>query len=235
MTQRWATPSSWYRALIGSAGLSIAVHAVLIGAAVVATGMPDGPRDTPEMNIIARFLAPPDREGGQEGQSEKLRFVALPDAQAVVMGAQTKRIEEIKAEPEKPLSGFDPLDLASRPEIKGMDSVFTEIEVDSAAKRYAWSAAPAYPKEMLDAKRDGYVKAQWIVDEAGFVDTASFRLVDYTSKEFAKAVHDALPFMRFSPARFGNKPVKQLVEQEFTFHIIPADPAPKKPPQFLQP
>src|SRR5690242_19357102 len=99
----------------------------------------------------------------------------------------------------------------------GMDSVFTEIEVDSAATRYAWSAAPAYPQEMLDAKKEGYVKAQWIVDELGFADTTSFKLLDWTSNEFAKSVKDALPFMRFSPAKVQGKAVKQLVQQDFTF------------------
>src|SRR5262245_22247815 len=109
MMKRWATPSSWYRALMGSAGLSVAVHVVLIGGAIIATSIPDGSRETPEMNVIARFLAPPDRVGGQQGGREQVKYVAMSDAHAVVTGAITKRIEDVKTEPEKPQPGIDPV------------------------------------------------------------------------------------------------------------------------------
>ena len=233
---RWARKASERGALPASAVFSVALHAVLIGAAVVATATPDdGRTEVPEVNIIARFLAPPDRQGGQTAQHEMLKFVALADPGTVLSGDKLRPADETR--PEKEKSGLEIADVAPKPDIKGADSVYTEIEVDSAASRYAWSAAPAYPPAMLTAKREGYVKAEWVVDEAGYVDTTSFKLVDYTSEEFAKAVRDALPFMRFSPAKFGTKRVRQLVQQEFTFRInkVLADPnATKKPPEFIE-
>jgi hypothetical protein len=45
-------------------------------------------------------------------------------------------------------------------------------------------------------------------------------------------VREALPFMRFSPAKMGNTVVKQIVEQEFSFRIanvIVPSGATKKP------
>lgn len=213
-----------------SALLSVAAHAVLIGAAVVATATDVGRVLVPEVNVIARFLAPPDRAGAS-AQREVARFVAMGPAGALATGDAIKPLEELKPEPEK-VAGADELDALLRPRLDGQDSVFTELEVDSAATRYAWSAAPAYPPSMLEAKREGYVKAQWVVDESGYADTASFELVDYTSTEFAKAVRDALPFMRFSPAKFGNRRVRQLVQQEFTFRITSPLPDPnRKPPE----
>lgn len=214
-----------------SAVLSVAVHTVLIGAAVVATAAPDiQRREIPEVSI-ARFLAPPNRAGGQTAQQEQLKFVALAEPAARVLGTKLLPAEERAPEPQRE-SGVFQHTAEARPEITGPDSVFTVLEVDSAASRYAWSAAPAYPAAMLEAKREGFVKAQWVVDEAGYADTASLTIVDYTSQEFAKAVRDALPFMRFSPAKVGAKAVRQLVQQEFAFRIsivMIAPGAPKKP------
>ena len=49
--------------------------------------------------------------------------------------------------------------------------------------------------------------------------------------EFVVAVKDALPYMRFSPAKIGRMKVKQLVQQQFSFKINDtAVVAPKKKP-----
>lgn len=214
-----------------SAVLSVAVHAALIGAAVVATAAPDiQRRDIPEVSI-ARFLAPPNRAGGQTAQPEQLKFVSFAEPAARVPGAKPLPVEERAPELRRE-SGVLQQTAEARPEITGPDSVFTILEVDSSAARYAWSAAPAYPAVMLELKREGFVKAQWVVDEAGYADTASLKIVAYTSQEFAKAVRDALPFMRFSPAKMGAKAVRQLVEQQFAFRIssvLIAPGATKKP------
>lgn len=231
MMNRWAETYPKSTAVSASAGLSMIAHAVLIGAAVVATSAPDiERREIPEVSI-ARFLAPPNREGGQQAQREMLRFVALAEPAAAAPGTKVRPVDEIQPVPEK-VSGLDPQDAAPKPEIAGADSVFTLLEVDSAATRYAWSAAPTYPPVMLERKREGYVKAEWVVDEAGYADTASLRIVEYTAQEFANAVRDALPFMRFSPAKVGAMVVRQRVQQEFTFRIstvIVGANAPKKP------
>lgn len=214
-----------------SAAVSVVLHALLIGASVIATAPQVlGRIEIPE--VFAQFLAPPERTGGQEAQREQLRFVALGEPAAEVRGAKLVRPEDIVPIPDRKISGLDFATMVAAPEVAGTDSVFTLIEVDSAAMRYAWSAAPAYPAPMLAAKKEGYVKAQWVVDEAGYADTTTFKLIDWTSDEFAKAVKDALPFMRFSPAKVGAKVVKQRVEQEFTFRIssvIAGTGATKKP------
>jgi hypothetical protein len=219
MANRWAETFTRRTAIGASASVSVVVHAVLIGAAVVATTA-SGIVDLPDVpGVFVKWLAPPERIGGQEAQREQLKFVALGEPEAEVRGSRLVKAEEVRPIETRQASGLDLVTAEAAPEVESRDSVFTVIEVDSAATRYAWSAAPAYPPAMLEAKREGYVKARWVVDEGGYADTATFKLIDWTADEFAKAVRDALPFMRFSPAKMGDKSVKQLVEQEFTFRI----------------
>jgi protein TonB len=99
------------------------------------------------------------------------------------------------------------------------DSVFSVLEVDTAVVRSASSAAPAYPLKLLEAHIMGSVSAQYIVDTTGFADTSSFHVMKSTNPEFIAAVREALPYMRFTPAKIGSIKVRQLVEQQFSFKI----------------
>ena len=120
---------------------------------------------------------------------------------------------------DRPLSGAHERDAPLIEELAGADSVFSVIQVDSAASRYEWSAAPSYPPKMLEGKLEGFVAAQWIVDEEKYADTTSLMIVQASHPDFAKSVRDALPFMRFRPAKIGAHTVRQLVQQDFTFRI----------------
>lgn len=218
MMSRWAETFPRGTAVSASAAVSLAVHTLVIGAAIIETAPGLLVRhEIPE--VFAQFLAPPNRRGGPEAQREQLQFVALGEPAAPVRGANLVSPDDVEPVPDRRISGVDHQNAPATAATAGEDSVFTVIEVDSAATRYSWSAAPVYPPAMLEAKREGYVKAQWVVDESGYADTATLKLIDWTADEFAKAVRDALPFMRFSPAKVGSTVVKQLVQQEFTFRI----------------
>jgi hypothetical protein len=205
---------------LGSSALvSVLTHVLLIGSAVVATAnsaveMMD---QIPE-NSIARFLAPPDRSAGQQAQREMIRYVALgsPEGYVPVDVPQivVPRVAEV-------LSGIEKNDAPALAELPGRDSVFTKVDVDSAAERYAWSAAPGFPASMLRQNLPGFVRAEWVVDEEGYADTTSLRVLESTHADFTKAVRDALPYMRFRPAKIGTKAVRQRVQQEFIFRIAP--------------
>jgi hypothetical protein len=65
----------------------------------------------------------------------------------------------------------------------------------------------------------GFVNARYVVDTTGFADTTTFVVLDATQPEFVGAVRDALPYMRFHPAKIGQNKVRQLVQQRFTFQI----------------
>jgi hypothetical protein len=76
------------------------------------------------------------------------------------------------------------------------------------------------------------VSAQYVVDTTGFADTSSFRVIKSTHPEFIVAVREALPYMRFRPAKIGQLKVRQLVEQQFSFKIndtASVSKTPKKP------
>jgi protein TonB len=109
--------------------------------------------------------------------------------------------------------------------------VFSVLEVDTAVVRSASSAAPAYPLKLLAARIMGSVSARYVVDTTGFADTSSFEVMKSTNPEFITAVREALPYMRFMPAKIGSIKVRQLVEQQFSFKITDtAIVAPKKKP-----
>jgi len=113
------------------------------------------------------------------------------------------------------------------------DSVLTEIEVDSAVKRYEWSAAPDYPVAMLQQNIEGAAFVIYVVDTLGVADTTSFKVVRATHDAFAEAVRAAMPKMRFRPAMLSGMKVRQLVQQNFTFKIQKPDsvlPPITKPP-----
>ncbi|MGH7619343.1 MAG: energy transducer TonB [Gemmatimonadaceae bacterium] len=84
------------------------------------------------------------------------------------------------------------------------------------------SAAPAYPLDLLEKHVEGMALVRYVVDTTGFADTHSFTVIRATDSGFVRAVRDALPYMRFSPAKIGAKKVRQMVEQPFTFKIAPA-------------
>jgi hypothetical protein len=199
---------------------SMALHGAIIAASViVTTPNPDAPPPELPPNSIARFLAPPNRAAGQAPQREHIRFIPLiiPEGSILV----PPKVAVVQAA-EPSMTGLDQVDAPALEELTGMDSVFSLIEVDSAASRYEWSAAPTYPPAMLAARQGGYVRAEWVVDESGIADTTTLRVVEFTHPDFVKAVREALPFMRFRPARIGSRAVRQLVQQPFYFQVTTA-------------
>jgi Gram-negative bacterial TonB protein C-terminal len=215
MLKPWIETFSKRTPLTASAVFSVVTHMVLIAGAVVATTTAVREMPLPE-NTLVRFLAPPNRPAGQAPQAEMIRYVAVSiPTFGVGLGAAVQQSTEAKPKPE----AHDELDSPALREIPGLDSVFLLIDVDSAARRYPWSAAPVYPPRMLEQKMSGFVRAEWVVQADGYADTSTLRIVEATHEDFVQAVRDALPLMRFTPAKIGRHAVSQLVQQEFTFRI----------------
>jgi len=222
MMRLWVNSYAKATPVVTSATLSVVAHAVVIGAWVVAT-LP--PADLPSDSIANRivYLPPPDRVPTQRSSAPAVRYVALaPEGPESGLGPRMMG-DARPVGPDEPLGdkARDSVNAqpAIAPEAVRPDSVFSILEVDTAVVRTVNSAAPAYPLKLLQARITGSVSARYIVDTTGFADTTSFRVIKATNPEFVDAVKEALPYMRFQPAKIGSMKVRQLVEQQFSFHI----------------
>jgi len=217
--------------------MSAVMHALLIGAWVYAT-LPAA--NVPEDSIANRviFIPPPDRAPGPAVVHEVVHYVeSSRDGLGAGEGDANRTAGNDRPIPlSDEVAGRVPpaRDTAvktARPTVPPgtEDSVFSILDVDTAVVRSQNSAAPAYPLKLLEAHIVGSVSAQYVVDTTGFADTSSFRVLRSTHPEFVVAVREALPYMRFRPAKIGPLKVRQLVEQQFSFKITDTTTAPKKP------
>ncbi|HVB32276.1 MAG TPA: energy transducer TonB [Gemmatimonadaceae bacterium] len=224
MMRLWMNAYAKPPAVGTSVVLSTVVHALLISAAVAGTaGAPEALREAIASRV--QFLPPPDQRIAQNGPSEVLRFIALPATGN--MGFDPTPLNKgpsVAARVAKAGTGDAPISVPVTNAAKGDDSVLSVLEVDSTATRYPDSASPAYPPDLLAKNIQGTVSTEYIVDTSGFADTASLVIVSATNPGFSQAVREALPYMRFRAAKLGNRKVRQLVEQQFTFRITRPKP-----------
>lgn len=121
--------------------------------------------------------------------------------------------------------GAPVLELVGDPELDPFADAFLVVEVEEAAERDPTSAAPAYPPHLLAQGVEGYATMRFVVDTLGRVEPMSVRVLDSTHSGFVSAVKDAMPGMRFRPARRGDRAVRQLAEQQFVFRVLPRQTA----------
>lgn len=209
------------------AAVSVALHlAIVLAVALAYTERPERGRLVDE---FVTFLLPPDQLGSDPS----------PDVPWQAGGGA----EEEAGDDEGPATtGAGPLPeggegpdsagaMPSAPTMSFLgDTVLTEFEVDSTVQRYPWTAAPAYPSELLAQAVEGSVQVRYVVDTTGFVDTTTFSVLGSTHPAFARAVRRALPNMRFRPAVRRGEKVRQLVEQSFTFQVTRRDTTRLIPP-----
>jgi len=208
---------------VASAGaFSVAAHGLMIVVAIVATRPPASMAIDGLANRIF-YIPPPDRPPTPPGGHAAVHYITLAQGPGAGPGPSTMDARRAINIPEQSReAGNEPVDSATTPPAQGetsTDSVFTMLEVDSVVVRSASSAAPAYPLDLLEKHIEGFVLARYVVDTTGFADVASLQVLRATNPGFERAVRDALPYMRFSPAKIGAQKVRQLVEQPFTFRI----------------
>ena len=198
--------------------VSVGTHLVLLGAFVGASGPPAADMEEPSFRPVF-YLAPPNRPVSDMGGGERVRYVALGTGGAGSGPDQAPARQESPAPSRLPEPG-ERGDQAGPPTPTQSDEpVFTVIEVDEEAARMANSAAPAYPPMLLSEGVEGMVLVRYVVEPSGLADSSSLEILSATRREFADAVRAAIPHMRFTPARIDERPVRQLVEQPFSFRI----------------
>ena len=222
------------RATPAGMAVSVVIHVALM--LIVVAAYREAPRQSDKMDQFVTYLVPPDRPA------------AMPGSTAVQWTSQTSKPAEngpggssgspaLSTGPLVPDSGAgkrtEPISI-DLPSLLG-DSIHLEIDVDSAVQRYAWSAAPEYPRELLRQEVQGNAFVIYVVDTSGTADSSSLQVVKATHQEFVDAVREALPRMRFRPAILGGQKVRQLVQQNFAFKIQRPDTVLPPPPSRVPP
>ena len=205
---------------------SLVAHAaVLLLALMLTHGGARLPADEREARVF--FLLPPDRVPSSTHQSDLIQWGRLggdlsdgKDLLRAGMG-RSMRPDDHGSRVWGQRSGARPQTPFGPAERLVADSVFSVLEVDRMVERYDGSAAPVYPPELIAMGIQGMVQAIYVVDTAGWVDTASIEVVVSDDPRFTRSVRDALDHMRFRPAIRAGHPVRQRVQQKFRFQISP--------------
>jgi TonB family protein len=205
------------------ASLSLLAHAGLVWLALGAT---TGGRQLPadEREARAFVLLPPEYERGPLGQLDVIRWEAIGgglDGGDWLMGAGDGVVERAAgSETTRPgARSYAQGDLPFEPPARLIDTTFTVYEVDMTVERIEGSPAPVYPSGLAEAGVGGLVRATYVVDTAGRVDTTTIRIISSDHPGFTASVQTALGEMRFRAAKRHGKPVRQLIEQQFRFQI----------------
>jgi len=100
------------------------------------------------------------------------------------------------------------------------DNTYFDFQVEKPVMQAPNSPTPQYPDILRQAGVEGEALVSFVVDTNGRADVSSLKIIRSTHDLFATAVKNALPRMRFIPAEVGDKKVRQLVQQPFSFAIV---------------
>lgn len=99
------------------------------------------------------------------------------------------------------------------------NGIYFDFQVDRPAVMAPGSRGPVYPPSLREARVEGAVLAQFVVDIDGRPDMNSFKVLKTDNALFSDAVKEALSTMVFLPAKLKDRTVKQLVQQPFQFSL----------------
>jgi protein TonB len=224
----------------GGSAVSVAVHAAAVGLAVAATGRaasrPPEPESPPPVFVVARAAeAPPTARGpaARPGRGARGGAAAPPTA-------PTLRLPDVAGPPASDLAPADAaparavVDVADfvrsglgtaagdraagdRAAGAGRGGPFDAAAVDEPVVPDPGNRPPRYPEALRAAGLGGRVVARFVVDTSGRVEPGSVEIAASDDPRLAGAVREAVPRLRFRPARAGGVRVRQLVEQPFAF------------------
>jgi TonB family protein len=100
-----------------------------------------------------------------------------------------------------------------------VDPPYFEFQVEKTATPQPGNVAPRYPDELRDAKIEGAVLVQFVLDTLGHPDMDTFKVIKSTHDLFTNTVKSSLPNMLFYPAEVGGRKVKQLIQMPFNFNL----------------
>ena len=98
-----------------------------------------------------------------------------------------------------------------------LDAFLADDVTKAAAYRPSVDSILRYPDEMLQARRNGIVRARFIVDRDGRPDTSTFQVVESDDSSFARSVVNALPRIHFTAAERDGVAVPQVFDMGVDF------------------
>jgi periplasmic protein TonB len=103
------------------------------------------------------------------------------------------------------------------------NQTFMDYQVEKQVAPYPNNPAPRYPDMLRSANVEGEVVVQFTVDTTGRAEMSTVKIIKSTHDLFTNSVKSALPNMRFYPAEYGGKKVKQFVQMPFQFNLTKGD------------
>ena len=97
--------------------------------------------------------------------------------------------------------------------------IYTQQLVERAAVFRPDNPQPEYPGSLRAAMIEGRVVVQFVVDSAGRVEPGSVSVLEPAHELFVESTRRWLNRTRYVPARIGQRPVRQLVQQEIAFTL----------------
>jgi TonB family protein len=210
------TRGAWRRQLPGTT-FSMAAHAAVVYAAVMAT-MTAGPRpssgvgDTQIVYIPSQTTPEPRAPSLPQHFQTVVAPVTIPTSIPPIDMRQT----------------FDPgaysgvgVDSGPAPGLQPSSSptqVFIEAMVDEAPVRVAFPP-PEYPRMPLEARIEGTVVLEAIIDTLGHPEPGSIRVITSTHRAFEAAATAAMRRALYQPGRVQGHRVRVLVRQPVRFAL----------------
>ncbi len=212
--------------------ISIAAHAGIVGALVVATAQATVPRTAERRETEVKFtVAPPKLPPAVP--VEKRVYTVAPVAKGFAV--LRPPIDIPTSLPAIDLT-LPPTDLNNYTGVgkpggigAGMQgatgvaptegTVFLESQVEKPVMMLPGTSGPTYPESLRAAGIEGHVMAQFVVDTTGRVDLSSITIVESENPLFSAAVRSALSRTRYLPAEAHGGRVAQLVQQSFQFTV----------------
>lgn len=204
---------------------SAVAHAALIGAAVVLTlgggnssGAADPSPTSPVVYVQPVTSQPRSAEiPSDPGSALSLPVSRIPAITLPAIPTFDPVLERIDAK--EVLSNGGLTLRTSTPTTVTPGGVYTEDFVDRAVAARVDNGSPDYPAQLRLAAIEGEVAVRFVVDSAGRVEPSSIEILRATHALFGDAVRRWLARTRYVPAEVRGQPVRQLVEQKFSFSL----------------
>lgn len=210
--------------------ISVIVHAILIGGAVIGTLQAKEAFEKPKEEKVD-FIdmkkdepPPPDK---QEAPPPEVIAAPPPPKGFQVLTAPIK-IPDVLPEIDLSKKVTDEADFSGKGVVGGIakgvgngpaDQTYFEFQVEKQVSSVPGTVNLRYPDMLRSANVEGEVLVQFVVDTTGRADLSQFKVLKTSHELFTNSVKNALSQMRFYPAEIGGRKVKQLVQQPFNFTL----------------